>query len=191
MSKAAPVAVPTLRTLFELPTDDDPKRMPDEWKKLRGKLEEEVKGIKWVAAMPDLTAKVAELLDVQLPGLLLQTWKKAIEVKSRLAESQAAPDETFYTELASHTISTSHHPYITVHVASKTVKRVEFTVAASFTLNGFVLKIQRGDIQEIRTGSCQAEGTLEGMGLLLAKKELEPLYFPGSIPLHATPTARQ
>jgi hypothetical protein len=87
--------------------------------------------------------------------------------------------------LADHTIRTSHHPYITVHLANKTVKKLEFAVTASFTLNGFVLKIEKGEVLEIRTGSCEAEGKLEGLGLLLAKKDLEPLYFPGSIPIHA------
>lgn len=181
MTDLTSTPLPTLRTLFEIPGEGDPARLPDGWKQFRGKLAEEVKGIKWVAAMPDLTSKIAELLDVKVPALLLPTWKKAVEIKTRLAESHAAPEKTFYEELAGHTISISHHPYITVLLASKTVKTVEFTVTASLTLNGFVLKIQKGEVQEIRTGSCQAEGTLEGLGLLLAKKELAPLYFPGSI----------
>ena len=181
MTDATPT--PTLRTLFELPLEDDPNRLPDSWKPFRARLEEEVKGIKWTASMPDLTAKIAELLDVRVPTLLMSTWRKASEVKAKLAESKAAPDDPIYVELAEHTISTSHHPYITVHLANKTVKKLEFTATASFTLNGFVLKIEKGDIQEIRTGSCEAEGTLEGLGLRLAKKDLKPLHFPGKIPI--------
>ena len=72
--------VPTLRTLFELPSEQDPGRLPDGWEPLRQKLGEEVKGIKWKASMPDLTVKIAELLDVEVPGLLVTTWKKASDV---------------------------------------------------------------------------------------------------------------
>jgi hypothetical protein len=86
-------ATPTLRTLFEVPPEDDPRRLPDSWKPFRAKLEEEVKGIKWTASMPDLTTKIAELLDIPVPALLMSTWRKAGELKAKLAESKAAPDD--------------------------------------------------------------------------------------------------
>ena len=180
-------STPTLRTLFEIPADDDPNRLPDGWKPFREKLGEEVKGIKWKASMPDLTVKIAELLDVEVPTLLVATWKKATEVKTKLAESRAKPDDIIYAELADHTISTSHSPYITVQLGKAPVKTLKFTVTASFTLNGFVLKLQQGEVREIRSGRCAAEGKLEGLGLLLAEKKLSPLSFPGTIQIAATP----
>ena len=89
-------STPTLRTLFEIPADDDPNRLPDGWKPFREKLGEEVKGIKWKASMPDLTVKIAELLDLDVPTLLVATWKKATEVKTKLAESRAKPDDIIF-----------------------------------------------------------------------------------------------
>ena len=106
--------VPTLRTLFDLPSEHEPDRLPDGWKPFRERLGEEVKGIKWKASMPDLTVKIAELLDVDVPTLLVATWKKANEVKKKLAESREKPADEIDVELAEHTISTSHSPYITV-----------------------------------------------------------------------------
>ena len=179
--------VPTLRTLFELPSEQDPGRLPDGWEPLRQKLGEEVKGIKWKASMPDLTVKIAELLDVEVPGLLVATWKKAAEVKTKLAESRSKPDDEISVELAEHTISTSHSPYITVQVGKAPAKTLKFKVTASFTLNAFVLTLQNGEVREIRSGKCEAEGKLEGLGLLLAEKKLSPLSFPGTIPVTATP----
>jgi hypothetical protein len=179
--------VPTLRTLFELPSEDDPDRLPDGWKPFREKLGEEVKGIKWKASMPDLTVKIAELLDVEVPTLFVATWKKAAEVKKKLAESREKPADVIDVELAEHTISTSHSPYITVQFGKAPVKTLKFTVTASFTLSAFVLKLQNGEVREMRSGHCQAEGKLEGLGLLLAEKKLSPLTFPGTIPIAATP----
>ena len=178
--------VPTLRNLFELPSEDEPGRLPDGWQPFREKLGEEVKGIKWKASMPDLTVKIAELLDVEVPGLLVTTWKKAAEVKKKLAESREKPADGIDVELAEHTISTSHSPYITVRVGKAPVKTLKFTVTASFTLNGFVLTLQNGEVREIRSGNCQAAGKLEGLGLLLAEKKLSPLTFPGTMQIAAT-----
>jgi hypothetical protein len=179
--------VPTLRTLFDLPSGHEPDRLPDGWKPLREKLGEEVKGITWKASMPDLTVKIAELLDVEVPTLLVATWKKAAEVKKKLAESREKPADEIDVELAEHTISTSHRPYITVQVGKTPVKTLKFTVTASFTLNAFVLILQNGEVREIRSGSCQATGKLEGLGLLLAEKKLSPLAFPGKMQIAATP----
>lgn len=172
---------PTLGDLFELSSDHGRRRLPDGWERFREKLDEEVKGITWAASMPDLVSKVAELLEVRISGVLIAAWKKASEVATLLAESEAAPDDTFHLELATHTISSTHHPYITVRVARLPPKKVEFTVTMAFTLNGCELKIQRGAIQEIHTGTCEAEGTLEGLGLVLARRKLEPLTLPGTI----------
>jgi hypothetical protein len=174
-------AAPTLGSLFELPSEDDSSRLPGGWQPLREKLTQEVKGIKWAASMPDLTVKMAELLDVQIPGIFVETWRKAEEVKKKLAESRLTPDDTFYAELANHTISTAYHPYISVQIGKAPIKKLEFTVTASFTMKAFVLKIQNGSIREIRTGSCEAEGELKGLGLLLANKQLAPLQLPGRI----------
>ena len=177
--------VPTLRTLFDLPSEHEPDRPPDGWKPFREKLGEEVKGIKWKASMPDLTVKIAELLDVEVPTLLVATWKKANEVKKKLAESREKPADEIDVELAEHTIS-SHSPYITVQFGKAPVKTLKFTVTASFTLNAFVLKLQNGEVRAIRSGNCQAQGKLEGLGLLLAEKKLSPLTFPGTMQIAAT-----
>ena len=179
--------VPTLRTLFDLPSEHEPDRLPDGWKPFREKLGEEVKGIKWKASMPDLTVKIAELLDVEVPTLLVATWKKANEVKKKLAESREKPADEIDVELAEHTISTSHSPYITVQFGKAPVKTLKFTVTASFTLNAFVLKLQNGEVRAIRSGNCQAQGKLEGLGLLLAEKKLSALTFPGTMQIAATP----
>ena len=43
--------------------------------------------------MPDLTSKVAELFNVELPDLLVSSWKKARELQEALEESKKSPDE--------------------------------------------------------------------------------------------------
>jgi hypothetical protein len=75
-----------LRTLFSFPdpaatTTASPPS--NQWQEFQSRLGSEIKTIKWPAAMPDLTSKVAELFNVELPDLLVSSWKKARELEKR------------------------------------------------------------------------------------------------------------
>ena len=75
---AAAESAPTVREIFALPEKEtDPS--DDRWKEFQERIDKEVKGIKWTAAMPDLAAKVCELLDIKIPNILVAAWKKAKE----------------------------------------------------------------------------------------------------------------
>ncbi len=181
-------SAPTLAHLFELPSTDQSKPSPDGWQPFRERLAQEVKGVKWVASLPDLVSKITELLDIEIPGVFLKAWKKGSALNTKLAESRMAPEDVMYLELGSHTVTSTHRPYITVQVGKAPVKKLEFAVVASFTLKAFVLKIQGGEVREIRSGTCEAEGRLEGLGLVLAKKELAPMPLPGTLPVVEAPS---
>ena len=174
----------TLRRVFSRPEAGAPDQAPDSWKTFQGRIGKEVRGIKWKAAMPDISEKIGELFDIEIPGLFLRSWRKAREIQTALEESKQLPDEVLYIGLAEHTVSHELHPYIDVRIENASVKKIQFTVKVSFKLNGFVLKIQQGRIREIGTGRCEAQGTIEWEDLTLAEKKLEPIVLPGSIPVH-------
>jgi hypothetical protein len=172
----------TLRRAFSLPGDGGEGPSSSGWKTLEEKINKNLKGIKWVA-MPDLVAKTCELFDVEIPSLWLATWKKARELQIVLDESRKAPEEVRYLELAEHTMSGEHHPYIEVRIKNKTIKKFEFTIRVLFKLKSFILKIQEGVIKEIQTGSCEFEGRVEYEDLTVCEKRLEPIALQGSITL--------
>src|ERR1700687_3704995 len=102
--EAAADAAPTVREIFALPEKDtDPS--DDRWKEFQERINKEVKGIKWTAAMPDLAPKVCELLDIKIPNILVAAWKKAKELQTVLEKSKAKPDEVVYLELTEHSIN--------------------------------------------------------------------------------------
>ena len=174
---------PTLGNLFSVPRHyggDDSSG--GQWRALHDKLAREVKGVK-TATMPDLAPKIGELFDIPIPDVLLGSWKKATEVQALLYKSKASPDETFFAGLAEHTINSEHHPYIEITLKGQPLRRIEFIVRLFLKLNGFVLKIQKGDIKEIQTGTCEVGGTLEYEGVRIAEKRLEPISLPGSVVL--------
>lgn len=184
-AKTEPAAetVPTVREIFGLPEEGIADSSDDRWKDVQDRLREEVKGIKWTAAMPDLAAKLCQLLEIKLPDVWTAAWKKADELRAVSEKSKLTPEETTYLELAEHSINSEHKPSIDVKLRGAKVKTIELLVQLGFKLKGFVLKVQNGAILEIQTGVCEAKGTLKYAGLNIAEKKLAPIKLPLTIPL--------
>jgi hypothetical protein len=181
---AAAEPIPTLRQIFSLPEKEtDPA--DDHWKTFQERVRKEVKGVKWIASMPDLAPKVCELLDIKIPDVLVAAWKKVEDLKAVLEKSKQTPDETIYLELGQHTINSEHKPSVDVKIKGATVKKIELVIQLGFNLKGFLLKIQNGAIKEIETGQCEAKGTIKYGGLTVAEKKLQPIKLPFSIPIPA------
>lgn len=170
----------TVRDVFELP--EPGADGSDNWKTFKTKVTKEVKGIK-TAALPDLAKKVAELFEIPIPDIFLNSWKKAGGIQALLEESRTAPETVMSAELGEHTINSQHRPQIEIRIQNKTVKKLEFTLKLAFNLKGFVLKIKNGKIREIQTGSCEVRGKMEYEGLVIADKKLAPITLPGVISL--------
>src|SRR5690242_814698 len=77
---------------------------PDRWAVMKERFRSEIKGIQWMAPVPDMAEMLAELFDIPIPGLLLGAWRKADALDKLLKESEQSPDEVMYLELADHTI---------------------------------------------------------------------------------------
>ena len=78
----------TVREIFSLP-EKDTDLSDDRWKEFRDRVNKEVKGIKWTAAMPDLATRVCELLDIKIPNILVAAWKKAKELQTVLEDRKS------------------------------------------------------------------------------------------------------
>src|SRR5437588_12242467 len=108
-------AVPTVREIFSLPekeTDPSDKN----WQAFQEKISQEVKGVKWSAAMPDLAQKICELLDISLPNIFVAAWKKARELQAVLEKSRSNPEDVTYLELTEHTLNSEHKPSVDVQL---------------------------------------------------------------------------
>jgi hypothetical protein len=169
-----------LRTLFSFPDPAATTPPSNQWQEFQSRLGREIKTIKWPAAMPDLVSKVAELFDVELPGLLVPSWKKARELQEALEESRKSPEEVIVLELAEHGITNEYHPYIEIKIAGLPLpKKIEFKVQIVAKLKGINLKIQAGAITEIQAGSCDFEGKVKYQDLTIADKKLGPIELLG------------
>ena len=170
----------TLREVFEVPEAGATAQPTEGWKTFQGNILKEVKSIK-IAAMPDLMAKVGELLDVPVPNILLASWKKASALQSAFAESRKSPDAKMDVALGEHSVNSKHTPCIEVMVQNATVKKIDFTMQLVFRLKGFILTIQNGTIKHIQTGTCEVAGTIEYEGLKIAEKKFGTIKLPDSL----------
>jgi len=169
-----------LRSLFSFPDPDAPVVPSNQWQEFQNRLGREIKTIKWPAAMPDLVSKIGKLFNVELPDLLVVSWKKAAELQDALEESRKAPEQVIFLELAEHVIKSEHHPYIEIRIAGVPLpKRIQFKVGLSATLKGIELMIKGGEIVEIETGSCEFEGKVKYEDLTIADKKLGPIRLRG------------
>ena len=171
--------------VFLFTKETQAKKSSDEnWKLFKEKVAKEIKGIKWVASKFDIAEKVAELLDIKIPSIFLSSWKQSDEIKKLLDQSAKSPEEKFEVNLSEHTITSDHTPFIEVMFKNMPVYKIEFDLNLSFTLDGFILKIQNGIIYGIDTGICNARGTLSWEKIKLLEKKSEPIKLPGTIHLN-------
>ena len=169
-----------LRSLFSFPDPAATTPPSNEWREFQSRLGREIKTIKWPAAMPDLVSKIGELFNVELPDLLVSSWKKARELQEALEESSKSPEQVIVLDLAEHAITNQYHPYIEIRIAGLPLpKRIEFTVQILTILKGINLKIQAGTITEIQAGSCDFEGKVKYQDLTIADKKMGPIELLG------------
>lgn len=170
----------SLRRLFAFPDPVATTPPSNEWQEFQSRLGREIKTIKWPAAMPDLASKIGELFNVELPELLVLSWKKARELQEALEESRKSPEQTIVLDLAEHAITNEYHPYIEIRIAGLPLpKKIEFKVQIVTTLKGINLKIQGGTITEIQAGSCDFEGKVKYQDLTISDKKVGPIELLG------------
>jgi len=170
----------SLRTLFSLPKPGATTPPSNQWQEFQSRLGREIKTIKWLAPTPDLVSKVGELFNIELPDLLVLSWKKARQLQEALEESRRSPEQVIVLDLAEHAITNEYHPYIEIRIAGMALpKKIEFQVQIVTRLKGINLKIQAGSITEIQAGSCDFEGKVKYQDLTLADKRLGPIELVG------------
>lgn len=148
---------------------------------LKERIKEKAKEIDWPAAFEAIIKKAEDLLDIEIPDIMIGAWKKYAELAKYTDAEEYPPDETYLVPLAEHTITSNHKPHIDILVNDHKLGSINFSIDLSLALKGFVLKIQAAKITEILTGSCQAKGSLKCEDFTLLEKQSEPLSLPVSI----------
>ena len=166
----------SLREAFtELDTRLDDPASPQR-QELDEKLKGELAGADWVASRPEVVAKIAELLDFEVPPLLMRFWESAEEIRTALEESREKPKDPVYVGLAEHTAAGTLNPVIEVRIGQEPAVKtfeVRFTLDLECKLTGIELRLRDGEIRGIELGVCEVKGTLKYGDLVLAQAPRE------------------
>ena len=139
--------------------------------------------------MPAAIARhLAGLLDIGMADVLLGAWNKSHGLRQQLEKSANAPGKEMFLQLAEHKITSTHQPYIALMKDGQEMGRLPFSVSLELVLQGAVVRILDGAIQEIQTGKVKGKGTVKCAGAILVEKELQPIAIPGTIQVPAKPT---
>jgi hypothetical protein len=179
----------TLRDMFEVNSGDLSARagagvdVYQAAQSARQAIEKESRAIRWPWVRNAVAEKTSEVLDLNVVDVLVEAWKKYMEIAQYADRNKYGPDETILAPLAEHTVDSQQHPYIEILLQEQPVGRVTFDLDFSITLQGFVLTIRGGVIREIQTGSGKGEVSLSLADVTLLSKESKSIKFPGRISL--------
>ncbi|HZD71958.1 MAG TPA: hypothetical protein VFA45_24500 [Actinomycetes bacterium] len=140
-------------------------------------------------AANDQVATVAHgLLDLDLGGLVIAAWGKYADLMAAAKRTFATPDSSEVVELATHTITSAHRPYVELLVNDAHVATVHFELAVKFVVKALVATVQHGRLVAVHSGDCDVTATLAAESRQLAKREAHlqlPLLarLDGGIPL--------
>jgi hypothetical protein len=124
-----------------------------------------------------LQAVLATPID-EIIGGALSTYRTLREYRDSKAHP---PDEVALVPLLTHTIESTHHPYLEILIDGLPPRKIPFEVRAALVIDGATLQIQGGRIRELRVGSCKGEGSLSCGAVVLIEPKTRSIPLPGVI----------
>jgi len=140
-----------------------------------------------------LEASVRSSFDDGLKGVLSTSigdvvaggWNHYRELRKSRDPKKHAPEEIVSVPVGKHSISSSHHPRLEMTLNGAPLgPPVVFDIELQLNITAATLKMQGGEIREIRPGSCKGTGTLRWGKALLAKRQTRTVTLPGVITLN-------
>lgn len=174
----------TLSELFNL-RNNSPSAPTAPWHEQLGqRLDEELKGIKWPTALPDISEKLAELLDLPLPTLFFEIWKKNTELQTALKETAGQPDALPRTiTFGEHTIESSFEPSIQIRLwkVVPLPKELKFPVCVEANFKTLKLQVKNGALTRIDSSECEITGSVSLGKTRIAEKNFGTLSLAGTL----------
>lgn len=142
-----------------------------------------VPNIPFEKILPDLMDEVKKVLDVSVKDILLGSLKKLEELRKNLEKSRKKPEEVIIMNLVDTKTTSTHHPFIDVFLGERQLSHIVIKAMLTLTLKGVAVKLQGGEIREIKSGTCDGEGSLKIDNLTLVSRKLIHLDLPGLLNL--------
>jgi len=134
------------------------------------------------AAVREVWAAVAGLLDVNVIGVLVSAWRMHHDLTSAARRTLAVPGSAELVPLAEHQITGAMHPYVTVFVDGYQVATIHVDLSLVFDVKALVTGIRDGRLVALHSGHCDVTATLAIEGTDVASRQTS-FQLPDVIPL--------
>jgi hypothetical protein len=122
-------------------------------------------------AAGDQIAAVADgVLALDLGDLVVAGWRKQGQLAAAAERTAANPGSSEVVELATHRVSSAHHPFVELLVNDAHVATVTFDLDIEFIVKALVVTVRDGHVVSLHTGACDAAATLAAEGIQLASR---------------------
>lgn len=134
------------------------------------------------AAIREATTSAAGLLDVDLIGLLVAGWRTHHDLTAAARRTLAAPGSTEVVDLATHQVTTTQQPSVSILVDGRQVATLQLGLSVVFDVRALVAGVGAGRLVAIHAGRCDVTATLALQGTDVVTRQAH-LELPGVIPL--------
>ena len=134
------------------------------------------------AAVQQVSATAAELLDVNLADVVAAGWRQHADLTGAARRTLAAPGSTELVDLASHRVTAHQDPYVSVLVDGHQVGTVRFRITLGFSISPLLAEVSQGRLAALRSGRCEVTATLAVQDITVVSRQ-EQLDLPGAVAL--------
>jgi hypothetical protein len=122
-------------------------------------------------AAGDQVAAVANgVLALDLGDLVIAGWRKQGQLAAAAERTAANPGTSELVELATHRVSSVHHPYVELLVNDVRVTTVNFELDLEFEVKALVATLRDGHLASLHSGNCDLSATLTAEDIRLASR---------------------
>jgi hypothetical protein len=110
------------------------------------------------------------LLDLDLGDLVVAGWRKQGQLAAAAERTAANPGSSEVVELATHRVSSAHHPSVELLVNDAHLATVTFDLDIELVIKALVVTVRDGHVVSLHTGACDVAATLAAEGVQLASR---------------------
>jgi hypothetical protein len=122
------------------------------------------------------------LLDIDVTDVIAAAWKKHADLRAAGRRTALRPGSEEVVSLATHTITSTHRPYVDVYVDDVEITRIDIELTLRLVLTGVLALVREGYLVALHAGTCDVTARLGCEHVQLAERTTS-LSIPGTMRL--------
>jgi hypothetical protein len=125
------------------------------------------------AAIREVSTLGAELLALDLGGLLVTGWRKYATLVQAARRTAAMPGREEIVDVITHRIGVASHPSVELLVNEVRVTTIHFALMLEFEVKALTAVIRAGNIVALESGTCATTASIAVEGVTVASRTAE------------------